>query len=230
LDTLEDQKVTELRIAQNKAEELFHEVEARGLIRPGVTESQLSREIHDLASEMYGVSKYWHKGIVRVGANTVLPYAENALDLALGEDDILFLDLAPVFDEYEADFGRTFVIGSAPVKLKMRDDVAQAFADGKHYFNENLDITASELFDYVVSLAGKYGWEFGGPIAGHRIGHFSHQRIAGGRITLCVHPESKLRMRSKDEKGQTRHWILKIHFIDRSRQIGGFFEELLTIA
>jgi Xaa-Pro dipeptidase len=26
-----------------------------------------------------------------------------------------------------------------------------------------------------------------------------------------------------------RHWILEIHFVDRDLQIGGFFEELLTI-
>jgi hypothetical protein len=26
-----------------------------------------------------------------------------------------------------------------------------------------------------------------------------------------------------------RHWILEIHFVDRARQIGGFFEELLTV-
>jgi hypothetical protein len=36
-------------------------------------------------------------------------------------------------------------------------------------------------------------------------------------------------MRSTDDKGQQRHWILEIHFVDRKRQIGGFFEELLTI-
>jgi Xaa-Pro dipeptidase len=36
-------------------------------------------------------------------------------------------------------------------------------------------------------------------------------------------------MRSFDEKGQQRHWILEIHFVDRERWIGGFYEELLTV-
>jgi hypothetical protein len=36
-------------------------------------------------------------------------------------------------------------------------------------------------------------------------------------------------MRSLDENGQPRHWILEIHFVDRELKIGGFFEELLTI-
>ena len=229
VDALEYQRVTELRVAQEKAERLFHEVEARGLIRADILESQLNQEIYDLAKEMYGISTYWHKRIVRAGTNTLLPYADNPPDRTIAEDDILFLDLGPVFEEYEADFGRTFVIGTDPAKLKMRDDVANAFAEGKRYFKENPEIRASELYGYAVALAERYGWEFGGPIAGHLIGQFPHERIAEDKITLYVHPGSNLRMRSTDDKGQQRHWILEIHFVDHKRQIGGFFEELLTI-
>jgi Xaa-Pro dipeptidase len=36
-------------------------------------------------------------------------------------------------------------------------------------------------------------------------------------------------MRAKDATGRDRHWILEIHFVDRSRQFGGFYEELLAI-
>jgi hypothetical protein len=36
-------------------------------------------------------------------------------------------------------------------------------------------------------------------------------------------------MRMPDTSGRTRHWIFEIHFVDRIRQIGGFYEELLTI-
>ncbi len=228
-ETPEEKKITELRFAQDKAETLFHEVETRGLIRAGIAESQLNQDIYDLAKAMYGITTYWHKRIVRAGANTLLPYAENPPDHAIREDDILFLDLGPVFEEYEADFGRTFVIGSDPTKLKMREDVAKAFADGKRYFNENPDITANQLYAYAVSLAEKYGWEFGGPIAGHLIGQFPHEKIADDKVTLYVHPKSRLRMRSRDDNGHMRHWILEIHFVDRERQIGGFFEELLTV-
>ncbi|MBB6147431.1 Xaa-Pro aminopeptidase [Silvibacterium bohemicum] len=229
VDSSEERKVTELRIAQEKAKQLFDQVETRGLIRSGIAESQLNREVYDLAKEMYGISTYWHKRMVRAGANTLLPYDDNPPDHVIRADEILFLDLGPVFEEYEADFGRTFVIGSDPAKLKMRDDVAKAFADGKRYFWQHPDITASQLYEHAVSLAEKYGWEFGGPIAGHLIGHFPHERIAEDKVTLYVHPKSNLRMRSTSESGQRRHWILEIHFIDRERQIGGFFEELLTV-
>jgi Xaa-Pro dipeptidase len=226
---LETTRAAELLEAQNKAEHLFHEVETRGLIRPGITENQLNADIYALAEEMYGISTYWHKRIVRAGPNTLLPYAENPPDLMLKEDDILFLDLGPVFEKWEADFGRTFVLGNDPLKLKMRQDVESAFADGKRYFNETPDITSRELFNYAYSLAGKFGWEFGGPIAGHLIGQFPHERIADDKVTLYVHPDSNLPMRSLNEKGEERHWILEIHFVDKKHQIGGFYEELLTV-
>jgi Xaa-Pro dipeptidase len=226
---LEETRATELLAAQAKAERLFNEIETRGLIRPGITEKALNADIYALAEEVYGITTYWHKRIVRAGKNTLLPYAENPPDLTIGTDDILFLDLGPVFEEWEADFGRTFVLGSDPVKQKMKHDVGEAFAEGKQYFNETPSITSSESFHYARSMAEKRGWEFGGRIAGHLIGHFPHEKIAEDKVTLYVHPDSDLPMRSLDENGEKRHWILEIHFVDREREIGGFYEELLTV-
>jgi hypothetical protein len=48
-------------------------------------------------------------------------------------------------------------------------------------------------------------------------------------VTLYVHPKSDLPMRSLDEERRERHWILEIHFVDRAQEIGGFYEELLTV-
>jgi Xaa-Pro dipeptidase len=225
----EEQRAAELLEAQTRAEALFHETEARGLIRPGITEKGLNAEIYALAQELYGITTYWHKRIVRAGKNTLLPYAENPPDHTIGEDDILFLDLGPVFEQWEADFGRTFVLGSDPLKLKMCQDIKSAFAEGKQFFKDHPGITSREFFHYVESLAAKYNWEFGGPIAGHLIGQFPHERIADDKVTLYVHPKSDLPMRSLDEEGRQRHWILEIHFVDREQEIGGFYEELLTV-
>jgi len=38
-----------------------------------------------------------------------------------------------------------------------------------------------------------------------------------------------IRTRTLDAQGQERHWILEIHFVNGARQIGGFYEELLTV-
>lgn len=60
-------------------------------------------------------------------------------------------------------------------------------------------------------------------------GVFPHEKIADDKITLYVHPKNPNRMRTLDENGRKRHWILEIHFVDRALRIGGFYEELLTI-
>lgn len=229
MNTLESQRVTALLQAQQKADELFRAVESQGLIRPGTTESRINQEIYDLAERMYGISTYWHKRIVRSGPNTLAPYDENPPDLTVGDDDIVFLDLGPVFEQWEADFGRTFVLGNDPMKLKLRDDIAHAFSEGKKYFHEHPEITAAELYRYAQKMAADRGWEYGGPIAGHLLGQFPHEKIPGDMVTLYVHPNNPNKMRGLNAQGQERQWILEIHFVDRARRIGGFYEELLTI-
>lgn len=145
-----------------------------------------------LAGSMYGISCYWHKRIVRAGRNTLAPYNENPPDLTVREDDIVFLDLGPVFEDWEADFGRTYVVGSNPLKHKLCCDIEEAFASGKRYFHEHPEITAAELYSHAQQLAEQAGWEYGSPIAGHLIGIFPHEKIAGGQDhSLCPPQESQ---------------------------------------
>jgi Xaa-Pro dipeptidase len=87
MTTAEEQRVSDLVKAQTKAEGLFNEIEARGLIRSHIMEAALNADIYALAKETYGITTYWHKRIVRAGKNTLLPYAENPPDLTIGEDD-----------------------------------------------------------------------------------------------------------------------------------------------
>jgi Xaa-Pro dipeptidase len=215
--------------AQGKAQALFAAIQAQSLIRPGVKESEINENIYALAETMFGISRYWHKRIVRAGHNTLAPYDENPPDLTVGEDDLVFLDFGPVFEDWEAGFGRTCVVGNDPQKRKLCRDIEEAFAQGKQYFQHHTEITAAELYAYAEQMAKQAGWEYGGPIAGHRIGVFPHERLAEAKITLYVHPQNHSRMRTPDASGRQRHWILEIHFVDRAQQIGGFYEELLTI-
>ncbi len=96
--------------AQAKAAELFAAVAERSVIAPGIREVQASDAIRDLAAEMFGVDRYWHKRIVRAGENTLEPYRRNPPDRLIGADDIVFCDFGPIFQDWEADFGRTFVL------------------------------------------------------------------------------------------------------------------------
>ena len=105
--------------AQDRAVALFEAVEDRGIIRPGAWDCEASDAIRDLAAELFGVEKHWHKRIVRSGPNTMLAYPENPPDRQMTDDDIAFGDFGPIFDGWEADFGRTWVLGDDPVKLRL---------------------------------------------------------------------------------------------------------------
>ncbi|MAS38375.1 MAG: aminopeptidase [Flammeovirgaceae bacterium] len=217
-----------LLIAESNAQNLFKEIENRGLLTHGKYEKDLNSEIFDLALEMYGIKKYWHKRIVRSGVNTLKPYNENPENLLIEKDDILFIDFGPIFDEWEADFGRTYVLGNDKYKIKLKDDIELGWHDCKKYFKSHSKITGAELYDYAFESAKKYGWEFGGEIAGHLIGHFPHEKLDKEDKRNYVHPKNNIDMFQPDKSGNKRDWILEIHYVDKEKKIGGFFEQLLT--
>ena len=171
-----------LRSAQQKAASLFELIEERELIRSGVTESVINREIYDLAFEKFGIKKYWHKRIVRAGENTLCPYKENPPDLLLQNDEIVFLDFGPIFEDWEADFGRTFVLGNDSQKSKIKTDIETAWALGKKHFLAQPNISGAELFSYMSNLAREFGWEYGAEHCGHLIGQFPHEKIQGDEV------------------------------------------------
>ncbi|RMZ80916.1 hypothetical protein DV737_g2740, partial [Chaetothyriales sp. CBS 132003] len=146
--------------AQNKASAMFDEIAAT-LLRPGVSEKQLSNEIHELGNQRHGVRTHWHKRVVRSGSNTLMPYEENPPDRIIQEDDILFVDLGPVFEEWEADFGRTYVLGDDPVKKKLQADLLPTWTTVKALYDQNPDMTGEELYAIACEETRKAGWEFG---------------------------------------------------------------------
>ena len=224
----EHERAAYLLDAQAKAMELFEEIE-RDVIRSGVTEKTLSNEIHELGAKRHGVKTHWHKRVIRSGPNTLLPYAENPDDRMVEPDDILFVDLGPVFEAWEADFGRTFVLGDDSTKKKIRDSLEPVWNAVKSRFVEDPDMTGEQLYDIACDLAQEAGWEFGGQIAGHLVGSFPHERIPNDKITLYITKGNNERMSNIGRDGQKRHWILEIHLVDRARQIGAFYEQLLTV-
>lgn len=225
----EPTRAARLLDAQAKAERLFTEIEKRGLVAPGEGERAVSDRVRDLANEMFGTTRHWHKRIVRSGPNTLLPYKENPPDRLIGADDIVFADFGPIFEEYEADFGRTFVLGDDPVKQRLRDDLAEVFAAGKRYFAAHPDITGEELHAEVARIAADAGWELGGWHAGHLVGEFPHERIDGADVESYITPANGTPLRRTDKAGRLCHWILEIHLVDREHGFGGFHEELLTL-
>jgi Xaa-Pro dipeptidase len=227
--TAEIDRIGALREAERKAANLFEEAVARGLIVAGTTERELSDQIRDLANEMFGVRKFWHKRIVRSGANTMEPYRSNPADLTIQSDDIVFFDFGPIFEDWEADFGRTYVVGDDAAKHRLAQDLPRIWNLGRERFRGDPDITGEQLFSYVLGVIADAGWGHGASHAGHLVGEFPHERINGDEIECYVTTGSTQPMRRPDAAGNQCHWILEVHLVDSERGFGGFFEQLLDL-
>lgn len=214
--------------AEKMALRLFEEIEKRGLVQAGKTEKELNNEVFELSFALLGTKKHWHKRIVRSGKNTLFPYHENPPNLVIQNDDILFFDFGPILEDWEADLGRTYVLGDDPMKHKLKSDIESCWYATKAWFEQQEDCTGAELYNYAVAQADNSDWEFGGEIAGHIIGMFPHEKLDPDTYDLYVHPENHKSIKQQNNKSHQSEWILEIHFVDRGREIGGFFEQLLT--
>lgn len=214
--------------AEQKAKKLFNLVEQRGLIIAGKTEMLLCNEISQIAKEEFGVDKHWGKKIVRAGINTLQPYIADAPDLIIQKGDILFFDFHPVFEGWEADLGRTYVLGNDPMKLKIKNDVEAAWYEANAWYFKQNRLSGAEFFNYTSELAKSYGYEFGNAIAGHIVGYYPHEQPDDPNdLCLDVHPDNHTDILQFDKHGNKRHWMLELHFVDKKNNIGAFFEQLL---
>ncbi len=115
------------------------------------------------------------------------------------------LDFGPIFGAWEADFGRTYVLGADPAKLAIRDALEPLWSWGRDRFDTDPDITGGRLYAAVVERAAELGWEFGAAIAGHLVGEFPHKRISGTEVDTYITEGSDLPMRRPDPTGRACH-------------------------
>jgi Xaa-Pro aminopeptidase len=214
--------------AQDISIQLFKAVEENNLIVAGKSEEQLNSEVCDLALQKFGIETHWHKKIVRSGKNTLAIYPDNPPNRIIDKDDILFIDLGPIVEGYEADIGRTYVLGNDPQKLKLKNDIEAAWYEIQAWCQQQTTLKASALFQYAVEKATERGWQFGGEIAGHIVGKYPHEQPADPKsLELDIHPSNHSNIFLTDANGNKRHWILELQFVDRKNEIGGYFEQLL---
>jgi Xaa-Pro aminopeptidase len=223
--------ITKLQQAEKLALTLFDRIQELQIISPLKFESEVNEEICQLAHDEFGIQKYWHKRIVRAGINTLFPYKENPTDIRIQHDDIVFLDFGPLIEDWEADLGRTYTLGTDPEKLKLCANIEAAWYDIKHWVetkkHNNNKLSCQDLFHHCVETGNKYGYSFGGEIAGHLVGQFPHEHLEAGNFGLYIHPENNLDLFSSSANGDTRHWILELHFVHSSGEYAAFFEQLL---
>ncbi|MEG8038658.1 M24 family metallopeptidase [Sphingomonas sp. LR60] len=213
--------------AENRALALLDRIEAEGYLQAGRTEREVERDILTLAEREFGIEKHWHKRIVRAGANTLATARDNPPIRTIAGDDVVFLDLGPVFEEWEADVGRTYAIGNDARKQALCRELPRQFDLVRARFLSDPDITGDALYAFACQSAEEAGWRFGGHIAGHIVAEFPHARLPGAKQLNHISPGNPDRLRDPDGNGAARHWILEIHLVDPDGRYGGFYERLM---
>ena len=215
----------ELEAAQDRGMALFDAIERARLVRPGRSEREVDADIHALAERDFGITVNWHRRVVRAGPNTIHTFYDDPPLHVIGPEDTVYVDLGPVFAEWEADIGRTYAMGADPEKRRLVADLPRLFEAVKAHYHASPDITGAALYAFAQRAAEDAGWLFGGVIAGHIVGEFPHvQRVPGDRDLHRIAPKNPKRMRDPDDNGNARHWILETHLVDKARTFGGFYQ------
>lgn len=182
--------------------------------KPGMVEEDAVQMARDLLAEG-DMIRGWHDVYVRFGSNTLKTFgAESDPGVVLKENDIFFIDIGPVWGDFEGDGGDTFVVGADA-------GMEQCAADAKKLFHivrkkwESTGMSGKELYDFAIEGAKSMGWELNMDLSGHRISDFPHEAIYPGP------------MADVDFKPSALIWVLEIHIRHPEGLYGAFFEDML---
>jgi methionyl aminopeptidase len=199
----------EVRARTRKAVHLIAEQ-----VQPGMAEEQAKAIARDILQGM-GMRRGWHHIIVRCGPNTTKDFMERSEPgVVLGENDIFFIDIGPIYEDTEGDAGETFVFGEDPDHLRAKKEVRLIWDEVREtWFAER--ITGKELYDHAIEVAAGYGWKLNMDLSGHRLSDFPHSAHYDGplaEVTFCPNPNL---------------WVLEIAIAHPDRTFGAFYEDLL---
>lgn len=205
--------------------ELSRYLHARSVSRDLVTEighqlvsGMSEQEAHELAQDVFrqrGITKFWHPTKIRFGKNTLCTFREEsdpAVKLVLG--DVYYIDIGPVVEGHEGDYGETFVCGSGSDPLISASRELFRFTQ-EHWRHDRL--TGAELYDLASGRAREMELELDRRSAGHRCGDFPHALFHKGKLQdFEATPSAGL-------------WVLEIHVVDPKRERAAFFEDILGV-
>lgn len=183
-------------------------------LQVGMTEPDLQKLVKDEFLAI-GVDKFWHPTKARIGTETIKTFRAPANpDVALNSGDLCFLDIGPIINDHETDFGRTIIFNS-----EKTHPIIQAcetvFNETTHFWKtEKPD--GQKLYEFARVLSEKMGYQLNPKMAGHRLGDFPH------------HIYYKDSLANFTKKPMENLWVLEIHLIDPVNNIGAFYEDLLT--
>lgn len=213
--------------AEERALALLDAIARAGFVAPGRSESAVDADIAALAAREFGVERHWHRRLVRAGLNTLCVFSDMPPERVIGETDTVYLDLGPVFGEWEADVGETYALGDDPARHALVAALPVVFAEVCAHARAHPDITGAALYAFACARAEARGYIFGGKIAGHGIGEFAHMTWPGDKDHQRIAPANPTRLSDPDAFGRERFWIVEVHLIAPDRTFGGFHERLL---
>lgn len=205
--------------SQNLCKEVVTKIQAR--VCSGMNETDGQALIKEEFKKV-GVTHFWHPSKFRIGSDTVKNFRdlpENEIKISDGE--VYFLDVGPIIEQHEADFGETFVHGSAP-----SEQFKNLASDVKEIWNQTAEvwkkerISGLELLKQATRFAEERNYNLNASMAGHRLGDFPHALFSKEKLfSLNFSPSSNL-------------WVLEIHILtqdsDSTKVRGAFFEDILN--
>jgi Xaa-Pro aminopeptidase len=205
-------ELEKLLMAREVARDMVYELSS--LIRPGMTEDDATM-IYKKLCQKYPVEKNWHPPKIRFGPNTLANFRDLSAPYVLQEEDIFFLDIGPVINGHEADFGATFTVGGNLEHQLMASVAERLFYEVSDHWRQSR-AQGKELYEWASRRAEDLGYRLNWASDGHRISDFPHQIFFKGGI-----PETH-------EDLLPHAWVLEIHLAHPSEQFGSFFEDILS--
>ncbi len=165
-----------LRLACEAADAALADLVARGGLRPGRTEREVSRELEGLMLD-HGADGISFETIVAAGPNSAIPH-HRPTNAVLAHGDFVKIDFGALVAGYHSDMTRTFVLGkagkAAAWQLEIYQLVAEAQRAGREALKPGAGLRDVDAAARQLIIDAGYGEQFGHGL-GHGVGLQIHE-------------------------------------------------------
>lgn len=158
-------------------------------------------------------SRSWHPPKIRIAKDTTCSFRDKSEQRkSIEKGDLFFFDFGPVINDHEADVGQTFRLGDSAF-----ENPAQLVFKKCEKLWQETGLSGTALYEKANQFANELNLIVNPKMAGHRLGDFPHSLFFKGSL------------QSIDFKPCDHLWVLEIHLIDESKNIGYFYEDILGV-
>lgn len=201
-------------ICKKAADEIISRIEI------GMSERDGQALVKKVFNEL-SVTKFWHPTKFRMASDTTKTFRDLPDEnLKCQDQDLVFIDIGPIIDNHEADFGRTVVLNKTnailkPEYVKLAKASELIFRETENYWKQT-GATGIKLFEFAQHKTSEFGYRLDHRMAGHRLGDFPH------------HIYSKHKLFEFEQNPIKNIWVLEIHIVDDKKQRGSFYEDIIS--